>query len=103
MLYSPVTPLRDVVPVEKHHRTRHDNDTTVAVEARHQQTVTKYRNVMGDDWVPTKTITDRLGYGRYAIYDTLQAWEKRKLLERRKAGGEEGWSMRRGYEWRFVK
>ena len=102
-LYTTVTPLRDVVVVDEHRRTRHDNTTTVAVEVRHQQTVTKYRNAMGSDWVSTKTITDRLGYGRYAIYDTLHSWETLKILERRKVGGEKGWSMKRGYEWRFIK
>lgn len=106
MLYTPVAPLSGVEvgqQVERRGGARANNTTVSANIAKHSQTVAKYRKVIGTDWTPTPTIERRLGIGRTAATNTLRAYHKKGLLEKRKIGGDDNWSRRIGYEWRFVK
>ena len=68
---------------------------------RHANSIAAYTKVMGDAWVPTKTIESRLGFARASALGTLREWEELEIVERRKIGGEANWNLRKGYEWRF--
>lgn len=107
MLYIEVTPLSDIEgghKVDRRGGARANNrDPFPAYTAKHNQAVAKYRKVMGIEWTPTATIERRLGIGRTASTNTLRAYHKKGLLEKRKIGGDDNWSRRIGYEWRFVK
>lgn len=100
MLAAKVTPLSDHTPGFR----RVTNPKPVqASESHHAKTIARYRAVMGDDWLATKDIENRLGVGRSCITDTLLAWLAKGIVERRKPCPDREWNRKRGYEWRFSK
>lgn len=103
MLGASVTPLKDVVPTRQSEgRGRRNNDTSIANAVNHARTVERYRAVMGDEWVPTPLIEQRMGLVRNGGSGTLIAWAEKGLVERRKIGGDADWCLSKGFEWRFV-
>jgi hypothetical protein len=66
----------------------------------------RYRDAMGDRWVPTKEVNATAFVKSMATadaYPTLLKWTKQGLVERRPAGGELPYSRLRGWEWRWIK
>ena len=77
-----------------------DKNCNAANEAKHARTVAKYREVMGDDWVDTRTIEKRLGYSAGSVFSTLDAWAAMRIVERRPRQNKP-YNRRAGWEWRF--
>jgi len=103
MLATQVKPLSAYQPeCQKREKDKRANRTIKPAHIkRHDNSLKAYREVMGDEWVPTKTIESRLGFARASALGTLRTWEEDKIVERRKVGGEVNWCLRKGYEWRF--
>lgn len=110
-LSTPVKPLADYTPAcelrqkEKGKKpARPDSLRCVeANKAAHEQAITRYREVMGEQWVSTKLIESRLGMSRSSCTPNLLKWEKMELVEKRKIGDVKSWTRMKGNEWRFVK
>lgn len=108
MLATSVTPLGLCKPTNSGKRDpwRSGNPNPaheLATAAKHAKTLRRYREAMGDEWVATADIENRLGAGPSGLTGTLLAWLKKGILERRKIGPEEIWNRRKGYEWRFCQ
>ena len=69
-------------------------------DRRHQKSLAKYREVMGDKWMRTKDIQSRLGYAIGVSNETLRNWWQAGLVERRNYGGA-AFNRKAGYEWRM--
>ncbi len=69
MLAMDVKPLPDTrAPRETNKKWR---DPTVMHEARHRNGVKKYCTAIGNEWLKTVEIAERLGMGRMSIYKQL--------------------------------
>jgi hypothetical protein len=62
----------------------------------------KYAQAIGDAWVGTHVIEDRLGMGRSSALKVLLKQLEQGLVERRPAGGAP-FNRRKGWEWKCVK
>ena len=76
------------------------NDTTKPVDLRREETVRRYREVMGDEWVATREIEYRLGYSRSTSLKLLKEWEGCGWVDKRPVGGK-GYQRHIGFEWRW--
>ena len=96
MLTMDVKPLPDTrAPKEK----KQWRDPTVMHEARHSNAVEKYCKAIGEEWVKTTDIADRLGMERTSIFTRLTEYHKKGILDRRPLGGKP-YNHHTGWEWR---
>lgn len=104
LLLFPPKILPKVEPVEGPMKPRAGNpkpNHQLANDAKIAAARKRYKDVMGDEWVPTKTIESRLGKGRSTAYDTLMKFVERGELMRRPLDGKP-YNRRSGYEWRWI-
>lgn len=112
MLLSPVTPLSEYQtphqevkrgPKNENGRTAAQEEATrIAQVSRREQTIAKYKSVMGNEWMATREIESRLGSGHCTAGQNLYRYLGLGLVERRNAGGATHFNRRKGYEWRFL-
>lgn len=107
MLHATVTPLEDRQPTNTGRYTGRSGNPNpghkAASDAHHTYAMSRYKSVMGDEWVPTVAIESRLGTCPSGVTGTLLSWLDKGIVERRKVGPEKSWNRRKGHEWRFVK
>lgn len=114
MLGMSVTPLSKVKPMDdfigkpasKKYKSpfKWDRNTANKNVSKREQAIERYRKVMGNDWVKTRTIEKRLGFSRSVAFESLKRWLKAGgIVERRNAGDSFRFSRREGHEWRFIK
>jgi hypothetical protein len=65
------------------------------------KTEARYRAVMGDKWVGTREIENRLGLALATARRYLTDRVNDGKMERRKVGHEDSWTRGKGYEWRW--
>lgn len=101
MLAATVTPLYNV---EEQLSKRSGNprpNSDRGWKAKMVQTEAKYRAVMGDKWMATRDIENKLGMSvSVARHFLLGRFEAGKM-ERRKAGPADNWTRNKGFEWRW--
>lgn len=105
MLAMPVQSLEDRIPDKAIRATRvktYTRSVANANKAKHDISIERYRKVMGDEWVATVDIENRLGTGRGCVLPTLAKWEKKGFCVRRKKGDPKSWNRNVGYEWRLL-
>jgi predicted Rossmann fold nucleotide-binding protein DprA/Smf involved in DNA uptake len=68
-------------------------------QAKHTNTVEKYCDAIGEEWVKTADVADRLGMERTSIFTRLVDYHKKGILDRRPLGGKP-YSAYRGWEWK---
>ena len=68
---------------------------------RHNNSVGKYRAVLGTTWNTTDEIERKMGLRSRGSGSTMTAWFRKGLLDRRPAGNTPEYNSRKGYEWRF--
>jgi hypothetical protein len=66
------------------------------------KTEARYRAVMGDKWVGTREIENRLGMALTTARRYLTDRVNDGKMERRKVGPEDSWNRGKGYEWRWI-
>lgn len=101
MLMTPIKPLYDV---EEQPRKRGGNphpNSAQGWKAKMVQTEAKYRAVMGDKWVATRGIENRLGMSLSTARHFLMSRFEAGQMERRKVGPIDSWTRNKGYEWRW--
>jgi hypothetical protein len=115
MLLSPCTPLSEYqTPCQKVKRAPKSkaakeegrteaqvHSTRNAQRARRIQTVAKYKAAMGNEWMTTRAIEDRLGSGHSTAGQNLYRYLTLGMVERRNAGNTPEHNSRKGYEWRW--
>jgi len=110
ILYTTVTPLHDrppndnfeVKPIKKHPKTfKWNRNTENANVKRREDSIKRYKAVMGTEWVKTRVIERRLGYSRSTSNEVLNKWLLDGRVERRNAKNTVEFKRRDGYEWRF--
>jgi hypothetical protein len=65
------------------------------------KTEARYRVAMGDKWVGTREIENRLGLALATARRYLTDRVNDGKIERRKVGPEGSWTRGKGYEWRW--
>ena len=73
----------------------------LANEAKVTAARSRYKSVMGNEWVPTNVIESRLGTGRGCVNETLRKFVARGEMVRRPV--KDGQIKRKGYEWKWVE
>jgi predicted Rossmann fold nucleotide-binding protein DprA/Smf involved in DNA uptake len=68
-------------------------------EAKHSKAVDKYCDAIGEEWVKTADVADRLGMERTSIFTRLTEYHKKGILDRRPLGGKP-YNHHTGWEWR---
>ena len=104
LLFPPEVALK-AKPVEAPCKPRGGNpkpNHVIANNAKIEAARKRYKAVMGDEWVATKTIESRLGRGRGTVYETLTKFVARGELMRRPLDGKP-YRKRGGYEWKWVE
>ena len=98
MLAMDVKPLPDTLGREK---TKKDweRDFKTMQKANHSKAVDKYCDAIGEEWVKTADIADRLGMGRTSIFTRLTNYYKQGILDRRPLGGKP-YNHHYGWEWK---
>ena len=102
-LLFPTSPPLKSEPAEQPLKPRRGNpkpNHQLANEAKIEAARKRYKAVMGDEWVATKTIESRLGRGRGTVYETLTRFVARGELTRRPLDGKP-YRKRGGYEWKW--
>jgi len=101
MLMKPVQPLYDAEEQPSRRSGNPHPNSSRAWKARMAQTEAKYRAVMGDGWMATRDIENKLGMSvATARHFLLSRFESGKM-ERRKVGPVDCWTRNKGFEWRW--
>lgn len=103
MLMAPVKPLYTEEEQPKKRSGNPHPNSSRGWKALMAQTEAKYRGVMGDKWVGTREIEDRLGMSFATARRFLIDRVNDGKMERRKVGPVDCWTRGKGYEWRWVK
>lgn len=100
MLMKPVKPLYPEEQPKKRGGNPHPNSSR-GWKAKMAQTEAKYRAVMGDKWVGTREIENKLGMSFSTARHFLMDRMNEGKMERRMVGPISSWSRSKGYEWRW--
>lgn len=101
MLAATVKPLYDVEESPSKRSGNPHPNSTKGWKAKMAQTEAKYRAVMGDKWMATRDIENKLGMSFSTARPFLMSRFEAGKMERRKAGGTDNWTRNKGYEWRW--
>jgi hypothetical protein len=96
-----VTPLADYQPSCKPRKYNRNPDHDSANSGKRKIAKDRYRKAMGDGWLTTMAIEDRLGMPRTTASKTLIRYMNLGFIERRAVGGT--FNKRWGYEWRWIE
>lgn len=96
MLNATVTPLSARVPESAERKRKKPT-----VVSSHIKTVARYRKLTGGRWVTTRVLEELLGVGKSCVIGTLNKWEAKGIVERRKPCPDREWNRKKGYEWRM--
>lgn len=99
MLNAHVTPLSERMPEQSKISVK--RASTKAAISQHERTLARYKAAMGDGWLTTIALEDKLGVGRSCVIGTLAKWEAKGIVERRKPCADREWNKKKGYEWRI--
>jgi hypothetical protein len=102
MLAATVKPLYDDDELPAGPRRSGNPNTERGWKSLMAKTEARYRAVMGDKWVGTREIENRLGMALTTARRYLTDRVNDGKMERRKVGPEDSWNRGKGYEWRWI-